>query len=620
MRTYLHGGKAEQLGWTPEHYDQQQLAMGIEAELEHTDDREVAREIAMDHLAEQVLEGKPQDYYTRLAVMEANPKKTFRIARSELMEYLERSGWTVSKNLKVPHATSPDRTKRIWFKPAAVYLSESYPGGSHTLGNARSMWIDIRKVSPERVVEETGYIPMHTNARWSTSYVNDLPDSAFAYIEPGGRKDSQRKTVPRSLRHLPYKNHLGQVDLPHLRNALSRLSQVDGLSARKEKKIRERLEEMLNRHGGYQHAANHAADYARAMEIANEELAVGNDEVGVLRALRKAGFKDEVFNQAMALYAAEQRRRRLAMVEHGPTVQSALGEGLSRISQMDPFWRSRGYEREEREPRLRPAATAPRDLDLPPIELGSGPRELVEMTEDEIREELASQLAVGAITRQQYSEAIRRLRSEVASGKTTFMRNPEFTEEEAFAALHTRLATPMKFAAQQVEGGMHPDQATRAASAQYGLGQRDTDILHYVMDAYQFLETPVPPPMRHRFEPTVPPMRAQSHHFAVNRTALDIGSKALHVPSGNVIVIVGYQHGDAVVVPSGGGPTSVVPVSDLSHDAYEYQVVNAMTQLMERTDPAQVVKNLMKDDSDVSEEFAITAMEEAAGRIVEERR
>jgi hypothetical protein len=69
----IAGGKAEQLGWPVERYDQRQLAIGIETELEHTSDPSIAREIAMDHLAEQVLEGKPQDYYTRLAKMEANP-------------------------------------------------------------------------------------------------------------------------------------------------------------------------------------------------------------------------------------------------------------------------------------------------------------------------------------------------------------------------------------------------------------------------------------------------------------------------------------------------------------------------------------------------------------------
>ena len=64
-----------------------------------------------------------------------------------------------------------------------------------------------------------------TKAKWDRAYINDLPDSAFLYIEPGGKKDEEGKTVPRYLRHLPYKDHTGKVDLPHLRNAIQRLSQ-----------------------------------------------------------------------------------------------------------------------------------------------------------------------------------------------------------------------------------------------------------------------------------------------------------------------------------------------------------------------------------------------------------
>jgi hypothetical protein len=63
-------------------------------------------------------------------------------------------------------------------------------------------------------------------AEWDTQYINDLPDSAFAYIESGGEKDEQGKTKPRSLRHLPFKNAQGNIDHDHLVNALARLPQT----------------------------------------------------------------------------------------------------------------------------------------------------------------------------------------------------------------------------------------------------------------------------------------------------------------------------------------------------------------------------------------------------------
>jgi len=61
---------------------------------------------------------------------------------------------------------------------------------------------------------------------WDSAYINDLDDDCFAYIESGGEKDEQGKTTPRSLRHLPFKNRQGNIDLPHLRNALARLPQT----------------------------------------------------------------------------------------------------------------------------------------------------------------------------------------------------------------------------------------------------------------------------------------------------------------------------------------------------------------------------------------------------------
>ena len=58
-------------------------------------------------------------------------------------------------------------------------------------------------------------------AEWSAAYINDLPDSAFLYIAPGGEKDDDGRTTPRSLRYFPVRDEKGQIDLPHLRNAIA---------------------------------------------------------------------------------------------------------------------------------------------------------------------------------------------------------------------------------------------------------------------------------------------------------------------------------------------------------------------------------------------------------------
>jgi HK97 family phage prohead protease len=55
-------------------------------------------------------------------------------------------------------------------------------------------------------------------AQLSGAQLNDLADSAWAFIEPGGKKDSAGKTTPRRLRHFCI------VDAPHVRAALARVA------------------------------------------------------------------------------------------------------------------------------------------------------------------------------------------------------------------------------------------------------------------------------------------------------------------------------------------------------------------------------------------------------------
>ena len=70
-----------------------------------------------------------------------------------------------------------------------------------------------------------------TRDTWDTAYVNDLPDSAFITILPGGHKDAGGKTIPRDLRKFPVRNAGGKLDEPHLRNALARIPQASTLTA-----------------------------------------------------------------------------------------------------------------------------------------------------------------------------------------------------------------------------------------------------------------------------------------------------------------------------------------------------------------------------------------------------
>jgi HK97 family phage prohead protease len=68
-------------------------------------------------------------------------------------------------------------------------------------------------------------------AQLTSAEMDDLDDSAFAYIEPGGTKDSGGKTVPRSKRHFAIH------DPAHVRAALARMAQGAKFSAQARPKV-----------------------------------------------------------------------------------------------------------------------------------------------------------------------------------------------------------------------------------------------------------------------------------------------------------------------------------------------------------------------------------------------
>jgi len=60
-------------------------------------------------------------------------------------------------------------------------------------------------------------------AKWTRSFINDLPDSAFAVIEPAYKAG---ETTNKNARHLPHHNSDGSIDDAHLRNANARVNQI----------------------------------------------------------------------------------------------------------------------------------------------------------------------------------------------------------------------------------------------------------------------------------------------------------------------------------------------------------------------------------------------------------
>ena len=75
------------------------------------------------------------------------PQPTYAVAQRSIMDDLATHGWRVSRQLKIPHATSPDGRTRLWFKTQALWVAS---GGQLDFKHARSTWIDVRKVPGAR--------------------------------------------------------------------------------------------------------------------------------------------------------------------------------------------------------------------------------------------------------------------------------------------------------------------------------------------------------------------------------------------------------------------------------------------------------------------------------------
>lgn len=81
---------------------------------------------------------------------------TFAKARAAILDELEAMGWDLKRDLKVPHATSPDGELRLWFKPQAVWFTQSLGSYQrHDFKNARTIDYvhDIRKMTAAELIE-----------------------------------------------------------------------------------------------------------------------------------------------------------------------------------------------------------------------------------------------------------------------------------------------------------------------------------------------------------------------------------------------------------------------------------------------------------------------------------
>lgn len=189
-------------------------------------------------------------------------------------------------------------------------------------------------------------------AQWTSAYVNDLPDSSFLYIEPGGSKDSDGRTTPRSLRHFPVKDAEGNIDMPHLRNALSRIPQSNLPQS-----VKDRLTSKAQGMMPSQNSASGDGSELRYAPAVNADLELrdGSGEMPVLAghfavfdewthiASRYEGdFLERIAPGAFAKTLSENRKNMRVLFNHG---KDALGEQiLGSINELREDERGAYYE------------------------------------------------------------------------------------------------------------------------------------------------------------------------------------------------------------------------------------------------------------------------------------
>lgn len=130
---------------------------------------------------------------------------------------------------------------------------------------------------------------MHENPTWSTAYKNQLPDSAFLYVDKRAceHTDREGRSHPLSCRHFPYRNHLGTVSLSHVRNAISRAPQSN-LPPSVQRQVQQKARRLLDGEGRMAANTRHSD---RTWFITDGQLALVLDRSGSeqLRPLLKGG-------------------------------------------------------------------------------------------------------------------------------------------------------------------------------------------------------------------------------------------------------------------------------------------------------------------------------------------
>ena len=147
-------------------------------------------------------------------VIEVSDEKVNALIDSGEISKVSIEGWYINEANNTPDIEYPTS---LHFRALALLTSKHQPGDPLTQIIKDSHSLEIPgEIMEKLIVQEDA---------WSESYISELPDDSFAYVEPNSQADEQGRSTPRSMRHFPYKDKNGKLDPSHIRNGLARLSQ-----------------------------------------------------------------------------------------------------------------------------------------------------------------------------------------------------------------------------------------------------------------------------------------------------------------------------------------------------------------------------------------------------------
>lgn len=181
----------------------------------------------------QKIQAAQDGLYTETYILKGSAGDNLLAVAEDLQAHGQALGMSIGYHTR---DSKPERVSGKTIRRIMDYDLKEYSFASrHVIANPRALVTGVKTAEDDDEVK----------AEWSTADVNNLPDSSFLLVSPGGQKDDEGKTVPRSLRHLPIRDADGKLDLPHLRNAIARIPQMDGISAGEKSSLQARARKLL---------------------------------------------------------------------------------------------------------------------------------------------------------------------------------------------------------------------------------------------------------------------------------------------------------------------------------------------------------------------------------------